>query len=71
MKEEAEEVKSEEKAAKDEKHREEEEDKEFTKKFLELLKVYCDVMDEYPGLLQKIEEFRTIAKSKEQTIVSL
>jgi len=51
--------------AKDEKQIEEEEDKEFTKKFLELLKVYCDVMDEYPGLLQKIGEFRTIARSKE------
>ena len=48
---EAEEIKSEVKPARNEKKHEEEEDKEFTKKFLELLKVYCDVMDEYPGLL--------------------
>jgi hypothetical protein len=48
---EAEEIKSEVKPARNEKKQEEEEDKEFTKKFLELLKVYCDVMDEYPGLL--------------------
>jgi hypothetical protein len=50
---------------------EEEEDKEFTKQFLDLLNVYCDVMEEYPGLLQKIEEFRAIARSKELTLVSM
>ena len=68
LKEEAEEIPTEVKTTilqKDEKLIEEEEDKEFTKKFLELLNVYCDVMQEYPGLVQKIEEFRTIVRSKE------
>ncbi len=68
LKEEAEEIPIEVKTTllqKDEKFIEEEEDKEFTKKFLELLNVYCDVMQEYPGLVQKIEEFRTIVRSKE------
>jgi hypothetical protein len=43
----------------------------MTKKFLELIKVYCDVMEEYPGMVQKIEEFRILLRSKEQTNASL
>ena len=50
---------------------EDQEDKEFTRKFLELLSVYCDVMQEYPDLLMKLEGLMAIVRSKEQTITSL
>jgi len=37
----------------------------MTKLFLDLVQVYCNVLEEYPGILEKTEGFRLLLVEKE------